>query len=107
MNQPSDAIPSVEETLRCEKISLLRLPPPPTVQKSARLREGLQRMKEHRSGTVLICDGDRLMGIFTERDVLMKLLDRQVDFRRHPALVAVVVVAVHLVSGPVVLAISA
>ncbi|MEE9226274.1 MAG: CBS domain-containing protein [Acidobacteriota bacterium] len=79
MNQPTDAIPSVEETLRHEKINLLRLPAPPTVQKSARLREGLQRMKEHRSGTVLICDGDRLLGIFTERDVLMKLLDRQVD----------------------------
>ena len=62
MNQPTDAIPSVEETLRHEKINLLRLPAPPTVQKSARLREGLQRNRSHRMVKYLHVDGALTMG---------------------------------------------
>lgn len=43
------------------------------------MRDALQVMSEQGSGSVLVCDGDELLGILTERDVL-KLISEQADF---------------------------
>ena len=37
---------------------------------SATLREALQTLKSQQTGSLLVCDGDRMIGIFTERDAL-------------------------------------
>jgi CBS domain-containing protein len=39
----------------------------------------LQLLRAQRTGAMLICDGERLVGIFTERDAL-KLMAKDVDF---------------------------
>jgi CBS domain-containing protein len=46
--------------------------------------EAVARMNERRIGSVLVMDGDRLVGIFTERDVLTRVVPQQLDARRTP-----------------------
>jgi CBS domain-containing protein len=41
-------------------------------------------MQKHGHGSVLILDGGRLVGIFTERDVLNRLTGRKLDLDRTP-----------------------
>jgi CBS domain-containing protein len=41
-----------------------------TVKPKSRVQEAITRMLEEGIGSVAVCDGPRLVGIFTERDVL-------------------------------------
>lgn len=43
------------------------------------VRAAVKRMAERRIGAVLVMDGDRLAGIFTERDVMNKVVARELD----------------------------
>ena len=45
------------------------------VQPSATLRDVLLVMKEQQVGSVLICEGRKLIGIFTERDAVKTMID--------------------------------
>ena len=47
--------------------------PPITLPPTATLRDAIQRMRECRIGCVLIVERDVLVGILTERDLLLKL----------------------------------
>lgn len=67
---------TVEEALRRERIGSLPLPPPVRVARGTGLQDALQMMREEGAGCLLVCDGDRLAGIFTERDVLNKLFGK-------------------------------
>ena len=46
---------------------------------SATVREASRLMARERVGAVLITEGERLLGIFTERDALGRVLARQLD----------------------------
>lgn len=46
--------------------------------------EAVQEMNTHRVGSVIILDGDRLAGIFTERDVLRRVVGAGLDPRTTP-----------------------
>ena len=48
------------------------------------LDEALRQMREHRQGCVLATRYGRLSGIFTERDVLMKVVGTKIDLERTP-----------------------
>ena len=48
------------------------------VDVGATVRETLHEMKEKHRGAVLVCEGDKLAGIFTERDAL-KLMEPGAD----------------------------
>ncbi|MGC2450418.1 MAG: CBS domain-containing protein [Candidatus Sulfotelmatobacter sp.] len=48
------------------------------------LQQALREMREHRQGCVLVTSNDRLVGIFTERDVLMKIVGTNIDLTRTP-----------------------
>lgn len=52
------------------------------VEPGATVREAITRMTEEGVGAVAVCEGTRLVGIFTERDVL-RLAAEQGDFRDH------------------------
>ena|ERR1041385_6349046 len=43
------------------------------------IAEAVAEMNRHRVGSVLILDGDRLVGIFTERDVLRRVVGAGLD----------------------------
>jgi CBS domain-containing protein len=54
-----------------------------TVRPDATIQEAIGRMMAANVGSVTVCDGPRLVGIFTERDVL-RLAGERVDFLRVP-----------------------
>lgn len=60
----------------------------------ATVRQAVQRMNEHGVGALLVLDDGRLVGIFTERDVLRRVVDAGRD--PHTTLVA------EVMSSPVV-----
>ena len=72
---------TVEEALRKERLGSLPVSDPPWVARGTSLGETLARMREGNVGCVLVCDGDRLVGIFTERDVLYKLFGAGVNLK--------------------------
>ncbi len=46
--------------------------------------EAATRMNEHRIGSVLVAEGERLVGIFTERDVLVRVVGQRRDVDETP-----------------------
>jgi CBS domain-containing protein len=59
------------------KLPTLR--PAVCVAPGASVREAVEAMNQHRTGCVLVTEDDRLVGVFTERDVLTKLVCQEVD----------------------------
>lgn len=57
---------------------IVSLPPTASVQEAAKL------MAERNVGSVIVMEGDRLAGIFTERDVLNRVISKAVDPARTP-----------------------
>lgn len=62
----------------CREQELVTLPP------SARIAEAIACMQERRIGAVLVVVQERLTGIVTERDVLMKVVGSDLDPEREP-----------------------
>ncbi len=63
--------------LRSTKIGELPIKKCPVLRPDQTVGEAVQKMREQRRGTALICENNKLVGIFTERDWL-RLVDRQV-----------------------------
>ncbi|MBI4161505.1 MAG: CBS domain-containing protein [Acidobacteria bacterium] len=80
MQNPPERTRSVQATFHREPIRHLNLTPFPCTPAATSLREAIRLMKERRSATVLVCSASRLVGIFTERDVLMKIMGKDVDY---------------------------
>ena len=61
--------------------TLLRRKGPVTfsVAPSVTVAEAVREMNSHKVGSVLVTDGGRLVGIFTERDVLMRVVPEDID----------------------------
>lgn len=57
---------------------------PVTVSKTASVREAAKLMAKERVGALLVVEADRLIGIFTERDALFRVLARGLDPDRVP-----------------------
>jgi CBS domain-containing protein len=66
-----------------EPIRTLNPPRPIALPPSASLAEAVRLMREHRVGCILVADGERLVGILTERDLLLKLNDASLDRPLH------------------------
>ena len=64
---------SVKEVM--ERNKALTLPPETTVGKAAEI------MAKNQTGAVMVVDGERLVGIFTERDALFRVIARGLDPR--------------------------
>lgn len=46
---------------------------------SAPISDAIKSMQEHETGCVLVTENDRLVGIVTERDILRKVVAREID----------------------------
>jgi CBS domain-containing protein len=64
--------------------ALATLKAPVTVAPAASIRSAIASMNEHSAGCVLVEEGKRLVGIFTERDVLTKIVGATIDIDRTP-----------------------
>jgi CBS domain-containing protein len=63
-----------------KSIGLLNPPPAKLVLKDTSLVDVINILKEDSSGAVLICEpNDKLIGIFTERDVVKKIITQNID----------------------------
>lgn len=70
---PCDVLTLVESVEESVRIETWLNPDPVVMQVGESLGKSLQRMAARRIGAILVAEGDRLAGIFTERD-LLKLL---------------------------------
>ncbi len=68
------------------------------VSPSTTVMDAVERMNLRQIGSVLVMEGDRLAGIFTERDVLTRVLPAKLDPARTP--VAEVMTRKPVVIGP-------
>jgi len=66
--------------LLSDKIRALKLPRPLTVESGTSVREVIRKVQQHGAGCVLVSKDSRPVGIMTERDVLMKVVARDVDY---------------------------
>jgi serine phosphatase RsbU (regulator of sigma subunit) len=72
-------------TLPAVTVRQVMNPAPACVPPDTPVQEALQRMNARRIGTVLVTeDGDRLLGIFTERDLIRRVLTADESWRNAP-----------------------
>lgn len=65
----------IERSLRHVEVVALELQPPLVLDRSTRVSAVIQAMREQGLGYALITKDGRLLGIFTERDVFLSVLD--------------------------------
>jgi CBS domain-containing protein len=70
---------TIEEALRLERLGNLLPAASVSVAEGATLREALAAMRAAGGAALLVCRDGRAVGIFTERDVLNKVYDGDVD----------------------------
>jgi CBS domain-containing protein len=59
-----------------------------TVSSTVTVAEAVQEMNRHKIGSVLVMDGTTLAGIFTERDVLSRVVAADLDPKKTPIIKA-------------------
>ena len=53
--------------------------PPVVARPDETAQEAAERIIGHACGSILVCDGDRLCGIFTERDLMTRVVGQSLD----------------------------
>lgn len=64
---------------REDSITLLETTDYVCVEPSTPLSVAIERMKEDEGGCVIVCENKRVVGIFTERDLLMNVIGEEID----------------------------
>ena len=64
----------VKTALRQTKIREMKPSPPVCVDQTATLAEAIVAMRGSHTGCVMVCEGERVRGILTERDLLDKVI---------------------------------
>ncbi|HJZ92984.1 MAG TPA: CBS domain-containing protein, partial [Gemmataceae bacterium] len=60
--------------LRKDPVSRLDPSPPWSVERSATVADAVNLMRRENVGCVLVCEAGRLIGLFTERDLMCRVL---------------------------------
>lgn len=60
--------------LRVDSISRLVPTPPRQMEATQKIAEAVELMREERVGCMLVCENGRLVGVFTERDLMCRVL---------------------------------
>jgi CBS domain-containing protein len=80
LKTPADTTEALtRRELRTEKLKALGHREPIVVAPGSSIGDAIAVMQANGGEAVLVCDGPRLLGILTERDVLLKVLARGVD----------------------------
>ena len=75
---------ALEASLREDTVRSLHTTPFAAVTPQTTVQEVLSLMSERAIGCVMITENDQLLGIFSERDVLMKIADNYVHMKNLP-----------------------
>ena len=70
----------MDDTFQTDPISALQLPLPVSIGRSATVGQALAAVQKHGMGYVLVVDEGRPVGIMSEREVLMKVVARDVKY---------------------------
>lgn len=62
------------------RISTLALTPPVTVESGSTVGSLVEKVQDHKVGCVLVVEFGRMIGIITERDMLLKVVARDVSY---------------------------
>jgi len=73
-----------EKEIQEKRIRHISLDPAVCLQSGISLHEVVEKMRKDHSSCVLICEGENLVGIFTERDYLNKVLCADKVDRKRP-----------------------
>lgn len=65
---------NLAKNLKIDSVSRLNPSPPLQVSPAASVAEAVRLMRADEVGCVLVCQADRLVGIFTERDLMRRVL---------------------------------
>ena len=75
----------VERSVMCDQVSTLKQNPPVTIHQSATVGDAVAKMLETNVGALLIVDNAGLLvGIFSERDLLKKIVGIVANYDRLP-----------------------
>jgi CBS domain-containing protein len=66
----------LSRNIRVDSVSRLGPTPPRTIDADATINDAISSMREHNIGCLLVTDGGRVVGIFTDRDLLTRVLAR-------------------------------
>jgi CBS domain-containing protein len=64
---------------RADSITLMETDDYVCVTPSTPLADAIERMKDDEGGCVIVCEGKRVVGVFTERDLLTKVIGEKVE----------------------------
>lgn len=74
----------VERSLLTDRVWLFQSRPPLVVSPTMPVREVLRLLVDNKVGCVVVAEQGKMVGIFSERDVLMKLGERAVELGARP-----------------------
>jgi len=67
--------------VRADKVSLMQTDDYVCIEPSTPLSRAIEAMKKDEGGCAIICEGTRVVGIFTERDLLTKVVGEEIDMQ--------------------------
>ncbi len=70
---------NLRESLSHNAINTLRVLDPVTINPDRSIRDAIAQMQKHQSGCIIITENNLPIGIFTERDVLTKVVATSMD----------------------------
>jgi len=76
--QPSSRIPTTKRA-RHDSVTLMETDDYVCIEPSSPVSQAIEIMKQDEGGCAIVCEGDRVVGIFTERDLLTKIVSQDVD----------------------------
>jgi len=66
---------------RADKVSLMQTDDYVCIEPSAPLSAAIAAMKKDEGGCAIVCEGKRVVGIFTERDLLTRIVGEEIDLQ--------------------------
>jgi CBS domain-containing protein len=66
--------------LKIDSVSRLDPAPPIFVERSDSIADAVAAMRQHETGCLLVCDGKKLVGVFSERDLLRRVIAPGLDW---------------------------
>jgi CBS domain-containing protein len=67
---------------RHDSVTLMETDDYVCIEPTTPLAEAIERMKEDEGGCAIVCESGRVAGIFTERDLLTKVIGEEMDMQR-------------------------
>lgn len=79
MTPQSTSRPAISKRARHDSVTLMETDDYVCIEPSAPVSQAIEVMKKDEGGCAIVCEGDRVVGIFTERDLLTKIVGQDVD----------------------------